>query len=257
MRKVRWPYQVRGFLAGALNLFLPSSCAACGVSLTPGVARGEIPRLCASCWAEISILHPPFCPKCGRPFGSEAALSDSPEHRCGDCRLREPHFDAARAVGAYKGALRETIHTYKYGNVSALGASLGGLLADRFGEHFGKDAIDLVTHVPLSPQRWRERGFDQAWLLARGLARRSGLRARAYVLDRIRWGGPQTELKEEARWRNVRGAFVLKAPSLVQSKRILVVDDVLTTGATASEYAKVLKGGGAEAVYVYALARTT
>ena len=64
-------------------------------------------------------------------------------------------------------------------------------------------------------------------------------------------------MKEEARWRNVRGAFVLKAPSLVQSKRILVVDDVLTTGATASEYAKVLKGGGAEAVYVYALARTT
>jgi hypothetical protein len=96
------------------------------------------------------------------PFSSPFALTDSPGHVCGKCRDLEPAFDSARAAGLYEGALREIIHAYKYDGVSGLSATLGKLMAGHFRDRFPDEVFDVITHVPLHPKRFRERGFDQA-----------------------------------------------------------------------------------------------
>jgi ComF family protein len=190
------------------------------------------------------------------PFSSEYALSDSPEHICGKCRQTPPRFDSARSAGLYEGAFREIIHAYKYDGLGGLSRDLGNLLDEHFQDRFGNHPIDLITHVPLDRRRYRERGFDQAWLLARSLGRCGGLTARPYVLERIRWEASQSKLTEAQRRANVRGAFAVPKPQEVEGRRVLLVDDVLTTGATADACAKALKAAGAETVHVYTLART-
>ncbi len=251
---------LRGLLSGALDFLLPGSCAVCGAVLGTEVKPAPASaRVCRGCWESISLLRPPLCPRCGAPFSSEFALSESPGHVCGKCRATAPRFDSARAVGLYEGALREIVHTYKYNGMSGLARSLGRLLGEHFPDRFRGESFDLITHVPLHPRRYRERGFDQSWLLARVLGRGVGLPARPYVLERTRWETPQSSLTEPQRRANVRGAFAVRKPKwaeALEGRRVLLVDDVLTTGATADTCARALKGAGAEAVHVYTLART-
>lgn len=236
---------------------LPASCAACGTVLgTEAETSAACSRVCRGCWDSIVLLRPPYCPRCGVPFASEFALSASPDHVCGKCRESPPHFDAAWSAGVYEGALREIVHAYKYEGMSSLAGALGGLLGERLSERFDPQGFDLVTHVPLHPRRHRERGFDQAWFLARVLAKRAGLPARPYVLSRTRWEASQPGLTVSQRWANVRGAFSVREPDRVEGRRVLLVDDVLTTGATANACAKALKDAGAESVHAYTLART-
>ncbi len=247
----------RGLLNGALNLLLPMSCVACGSVLGTDVKPSRASsRICRGCWDSIDLLRPPYCPCCGVPFSSEFALSASPDHICGKCREAPPRFDSARSAGLYEGALREIIHAYKFSGLGGLSRDLGKLLGAHLQDRFGSCSFDFVTHVPLARRRYRERGFDQAWLLARSLAKNVGLTARPYVLERIRWEASQSKLSETQRRANVRGAFAVRKPEEVEGRHILLVDDVLTTGATADACAGALKTAGAEAVHVYTLART-
>ena len=186
-------------------------------------------------------------------MGSEMCIRDSV---CGRCRDLAPAFDSARAAGLYEGALREIIHAYKYNGVSGLSATLGRWMAEHFQDRFPDEVFDVITHVPLHPKRYRERGFDQAWFLARVLGRASGIPARPNLLDRTKWDTPQFELTEVQRRKNVRGVFIVRKSHEVEGRRILLVDDVLTTGATAHACAKILKQAGSESVHVYTLART-
>jgi ComF family protein len=140
--------------------------------------------------------------------------------------------------------------------MDSLSRVLGDWLAENFPERFEGETFDLITHVPLHRRRYGERGFDQAWLLARVLGRRRNVLARPYVLDRIRWDTAQFNLTEPQRRANVRGAFAVRERQWVEGRSILLVDDVMTTGATADACAKALKGAGAESVHVYTLART-
>jgi len=183
------------------------------------------------------------------------ALAYSPEHRCGACRRKPPAFDHARAIGRYEGPLREAIHLLKYRGKLQVVRPLLDLALAHFHAHFQGAAFDAVIPVPLHRRRLMQREFNQAAVLAHGLAAQLGIQVLERVLVRVRWTQPQVELSGDERRRNMKGAFAMTDASLIDGKRVLVVDDVLTTGATVSEAAKTLKAAGATRVDVFALAR--
>ena len=242
----------RTLLSGALDFLLPRACPLCGVSLGLGSPR----VVCPPCLDSLERLQPPWCPCCGKPFASEVALVHSPEHRCAPCRENPPAFDLARAVGPMEGQLRELVHHYKFHGRTAvareLGPLLGRLAQEEMGEHLTGDDM-RVTHVPISPVRWRERGFDQSEILARRAAEWLGLPFET-ALERQKDTSPQTGLPGRQRRRNLRGVFGLRKGAGASGKRFLLVDDVLTTGSTASACAHALKAAGAEAVWVVTVA---
>lgn len=233
-----------------LDFILPAACSYC----RSPVRDSGIPHFCRACWTDFSPLEGPLCPSCGRSFGSPESLIDSPEHECSSCRKFPPHYDQALAAGLFEGPLREAIHVYKYRPLQSLGKHLSRWMA---GQVTMTIPLDVAMPVPLHKKRLRHRGFNQALLLAHGVSERFRLPLNFDNLIRTRYTRPQVELSGRERAENVRGAFNLIRPADVREKRILLIDDVFTTGATMNECAKVLKDAGAESVTVLTLARTT
>jgi ComF family protein len=174
---------------------------------------------------------------------------------CGTCRRRRPAFAYARAGARYGEVMREALHAFKFGGRRALAAPLAELLTAPGPAWLPEGAPDLIVPVPLHPRRERERGFNQALLLARRIGRAWGRPVRADVLRRTAATPPQTELGLEARRANVRGAFALRRPEVVAGRHVLVIDDVFTTGATVGECARSLRKAGAARVGVLTVAR--
>jgi ComF family protein len=222
---------------GALDLIFPARCGSCD-------APGEAP-FCGVC-ADTLLPLPPGCPVCAAPE-DEALLPLLRPRRCAHCRERAPAFVLAAAPYLHGGALAEAIHRLKYERREDLGPSLAVLF-----EACAVPKSDLLVPIPLHPSRLRERGYDQARLLADGAAKRWRLPVAALLL-RIRPTGQQVGRDRAARERNVRGAFA--AGGSVLGLRICLIDDVLTTGATASAAAEALLGAGAARVEVRTLAR--
>lgn len=186
------------------------------------------------------------------------------DHLCGGCLQDKPHFHRARAAGVYSGGLMALVHQLKYRGCLALVPPLSMLLRDTFGRHWEPHDIDLVLPIPLHAGRLRRRGFNQAQLLVDAWARaerqagRGGPRfAKARrVFVRSRATSPQTGLGKAERRRNIKGAFRVVAARAVHGRRLLLVDDVYTTGATANEAARILIQGGAARVDILTVART-
>ncbi len=239
---------VAGVLRSFIDVLFPAACATCG---SP-VGASRIPHFCTSCWSDFSLLPGALCPRCGRPFGSPAALTHSPEHACRFCREEPPVFDQALAVGQFEGSLRDAIHLYKYRPSRALGRHLGAWMAANV--RLGR-GIDLLMPVPLHSRRLRERGFNQALLLGHEVAQAHGIPLSIDSLARIRPTRPQVELSGAERVRNVAGAFAIRPSCAVDGRSVLLVDDVFTTGATLNECARVLKERGAGRVLALTLAR--
>jgi ComF family protein len=166
-----------------------------------------------------------------------------------------PPFHAARAVGQYKGVLREAIHAFKYRKKLRVGKSLVVLMAQYWTDRFPEQTFDYLIPIPLHPRRLRDREFNQAQVLAEGLGRLRHIPVLSSVLVKSRWTRSQVELSGKERRENVKGTFLLKDPARIQDKSILLIDDVFTTGATVTEAAKILYAGGASQVAVYTLAR--
>ena len=217
---------------------------------------GRRSLFCSSCWARMAPVGPPLCPQCGWPFPSPRALEASPTHLCGRCRTTRVHFTVARAATLYeaKGPGREAILAFKHTGRDSLGRHLAELMAERSGPIMAEGPWDVLAPVPLHPRRERERGFNQAAFLARHLARRVGLPVAARALRRVRETPPQSGDPTD-RQRNVRGAFAVARPAQVAGRHVLLIDDVLTTGATANECARALRRSGARRVGVFTLAR--
>lgn len=228
--RARWRSQIA-------TLLWPDRCAACGT-------LGDAP-FCAAC-ALTLLPCPAGCPVCGAP-ADEALLPALRPRRCQHCRRAAPAFAAASAPWLHGGALAEAIHRLKYERHPELATSLGVLFSGADPPRGG-----VVAPIPLHPGRLRERGYDQAWMLAREAGRRFGLPVRA-LLRRTRDTPQQTRLDRPARARNVRGAFA--ALRELRGERVCLIDDVLTTGATASEAARALLSAGAARVEVRTLAR--
>jgi ComF family protein len=187
-----------------------------------------------------------FCSSCRTPFQNAFPLDAN--GRCALCRSGLRGFDAAYSFGTYEGVLRKLIHLYKYGKVKTLARPLSGLLAQALPRD---EAFDAAVPVPLYWRRRLQRGFNQAELLARGLSRRTGIPV-VRALGRLRPTPAQAGLSNSARRQNVSQAFRAHG---VQGKRILLIDDVMTTGATAASCAAALKQAGARRVSLLTVAR--
>lgn len=218
-----------------LDLVFPPRCVCCG-------SGGAF--LCAACTEALPVAAAPRCPRCWRP-GADAL--------CGVCKVTPPAFDALRSAFVYDGPVREIVHAFKYRGMTSLGQSLASLLVDVFRrEGFVADAI---VPVPLSGLRRRTRGYNQAGVLAKAVGRELVVPVESRSLVRRRHTPPQARSADaEARRRNVDGAFVARAKNL-RGARILLVDDVTTTGSTLSACAATLRASGASSVSALTLAR--
>ncbi|HEX2931516.1 MAG TPA: ComF family protein [Candidatus Binatia bacterium] len=231
----------------------PPRCRACA-----GRIHGrDAEYFCSLCWKQIQPIAHPLCTLCGRPFPD----AGGEDHACGVCLKREPHFVTARAWACYpreeleEHPLRQVVQKFKYGRKVSLGKPLGRLMARGCQEFIAAWPIDLILPVPLHRKRLRWRGFNQAALLARQIARAYQIPIDVFLLERRRETATQTQLSEEERRRNVRGAFALNAHRSVTGLKVLLIDDVYTSGATANECSRTLLKAGAEQVYVLTLAR--
>jgi ComF family protein len=261
---------LRLLTAALRRALFPDKCLLCGAFFTPWGAEGPHDGdafqrclgewLCDGCRGDRAPLGAPRCPRCGLPFTTD----QGPDHLCGDCRTRPGAFERARAAGRYEGALKSLILNFKFQGQVGLAAPLGRLLLDTFEHHWSVDAVDLILPVPLHPRRMRRRGYNQSYLLLRGWMR---WYAEAHhsplpclierdLLRRVRPTPAQTGLNRSERERNLSNAFALARPLLPPGPTVLLVDDVLTTGATVNACARVLKAGGAARVEVLTLART-
>jgi ComF family protein len=193
----------------------------------------------------------PICSRCGLPFVSR----EGEDHTCSECLTERKYFRKARAFGIYQGALMEAIHQLKYGGKTSLSKPLSTLAKETFYRFWDASSTDLLLPVPLHIKRLRERGFNQTHLVNKKWARLEGIPFDGLTLSRSRWTEPQTSLARAERRKNVKGAFSLLHPDRVKGVRILLVDDVFTTGATVNECSKVLMKAGAESVDVLTLAR--
>ena len=228
-----------------LDLIYPLFCVICGAKVPAD--SGE---LCASCLETFPKNEPPFCPFCG-----QGSLCESDPALCPSCHGRPFVFDRAWSAALYQGAVRDCLHHFKYRERALLAKPLAGLLV-RFAErHLPLTSFDAIVSVPLSRRRERERGFNQAALLSQEISRVSHLPLLKDCLLRFRETPSQITLSKEERLHNVAGAFRIKTPSAVEGRRLLLVDDIFTTGATANACATTLKETGAVSVSVLTLAR--
>ena len=233
------------------HTILPVQCTTCDVALSDD----PVPFFCRSCWDGIQPLCGPFCPGCGRPFASSYALQYSPDHVCGACRSDPPAYTRAWSLYLYASPLQEAVRLFKYNKKVALADALGALMNRAMIEHAHID-MDVIIPVPLHPARLRTREYNQSLLLADRVSRARHIPLSYENLIRTRETAPQTELSRAVRLKNLRRAFAVRRPEDVAGKRVLLIDDVFTTGTTVNECAKTLRKAGAAEVYVCTLART-
>jgi len=234
----------RGILEGIFNFFLPQHCLVCGSYISHSLGF----PLCSACFSRIEYLRSPLCVKCGRSLNNSSALL------CHRCRAFPFHFDVARAVALYTSPLRECIHAFKYQSFISFRYLFGELLCEYLEKNPFLKEVDCLLPVPLHPARLKERGFNQSLILAEEIAKRFSLPLISKGVRRIKPTLPQVGLKVKERRKNVQGAFEIKEARLFQNKRILIVDDVLTSRSTVDSLSQALKKGGTKEVLVLAIA---
>lgn len=244
------------FFQKILNLILPANCHICKLP----VKEWSNPYICRICWKKIRFIDGPVCPRCGIPFKSSVTLIRSPDYLCGTCRKQKFYFTKASALGYYEGTLSETIHIFKYEKKQSMARYMNSLISGSILHGIAK--ADIIIPVPLHKKRLKERGFNQALLIVHHIANSivgAGFKpAPTLSIDgllRTRWTRPQIELSREERLRNVKGAFAVRDGISFKGKKLLLIDDVYTTGATVNECARVLKKAGAKEVVVFTIAR--
>jgi competence protein ComFC len=227
------------------SLFYPATCVVCS---------GDVERLeylCETCRSRAPRITSPFCAKCSEPFSGAITQTFS----CANCEHRTLHFDSAVAAYRSRGLVRKLVHEFKYGHQRHLRHPLAEWLGETMSDpRLRGRRFDLIVPVPLHPARERERGFNQATLLAELLARHVAVPLRA-VLERIRYTTTQTAYDRAERMENLHEAFRLRKNMNVRELHVLLIDDVLTTGSTLSECARVLKEAGAISVHAATAAR--
>jgi ComF family protein len=234
------------FWSAFRDIIFPECCLGCGA----GLKRCSDISFCQACLQKVSLIQEPFCTTCGKLFDKSAGES----HLCSYCLKSRWHFTRARAVVCYHGPVAEAVKTFKY-NGKMYGLETFAALTRQYYMYHPLPESDLILPVPLHPRRLRKRGFNQALVLCRKLFSKRKEKIDPLVLERPQWTHPQTGLKGAERRRNVRNAFRVKNPEKVKNKKILLVDDVFTTGSTVNECAMILLKNKAAEVEVFTFAR--
>lgn len=237
---------VRQVGCAALDLLYPRVCAGCG---QPAGYSGHL--LCGDCLLGLPLIHPPYCRCCGDPVEGQIEHA----YECSFCRRRRPFFRAARSAVRYRGSVRNVIRSFKYTGMTALAEDCAPLIVATVRAHYASIPFDAVVGVPLHRRRERIRGFNQSAILAHCVGKMLGVPAPQVVLDRRRDTPTQTGLSMAQRRGNVRNAFVVERPAWIEGRRILLVDDVMTTGATVNACSRALMDAGAASVHVATVAR--
>jgi len=240
----------RGTFNSVLDLVFPRACLYCENSLKGG---GDF--LCRLCQNEIIFIDPPYCHGCGIP--ADISYNFPTENfECALCRNNSFFFDRARSLGPYDAALKKLIYHFKFRKQPGVMKDIAPFMADYFDRQEESWEGFYVVPVPLFFRRMKERTFDQSFLIAREVAKVLNLPLANGLLRRVRDTESQALMKTKVeRAKNIRGAFGVDRPDRVAGLNILLVDDVMTTGATVNEAAKMLKRAGAGQIHVFTLAR--
>lgn len=240
-----------GIFSWLADFIYPGRCPSCeAASGSPG-ETGRAGVFCTSCAQRLKLIRPPWCELCGLPLLAPPTESGP---CCNPCSATPLPFRRGRAVAFYEGPVSEAIRRLKYGRHESCAYPLADLVADRLPVDIIPAKYDRLIPVPLHPGRLRERGFNQTGLIAARLGVRIGIPVDHAILRRIRNLPPQSSLGAAARRRNIRGAFTVKDRGL-RGGRVLLLDDVYTTGATAKEASLAILDAGAERVDVLTVAR--
>ena len=236
------------FFHGLCALLYPSCCVLCKIRLK---TTDKTQWLCAACQETIELNRPPFCRICSRHIADVASSTVL----CHECRKTTYHFDCAWAATIYNKSMKQLIHFFKYRQKTYLRSYFSRLMT-AFLHVYQIDlaCFEAAVPIPLHPSRARERGYNQSQLLLEGLLSTVKIPILKNSLIRIKNTPNQALLGKKDRWTNIRGAFRIKSHLSVNNKSILIVDDLLTTGATTSEAARLLKDAGAKKVGVFTLA---
>jgi ComF family protein len=230
-----------------LSFFYPEFCQIC--ALHRGIP-GE-GYICADCSTDVRFIQPPFCKRCGLPYEGEITGT----FECSNCREMDLHFSSARSAVVANGLVLDVIHRYKYLRALWFEPFLADLLIRQAKSVLDEPKWDWIVPVPLHRLKEREREFNQAKRLAKQLSQATGIPVKSDLLERIEFTQTQTRLTRPQRIANVRSAFRLQRKLRLNGERIVLLDDVLTTGATTSACAKVLQKAGAGEICVWTVAR--
>ena len=233
------------------SVLLPAPCRICAEPLDNA---SRIP-ICSSCLASLVPSVGPCCAQCGQPLVSRVVVDTSAEALCPVCRRGLYHFDFARSYGIYTPAMASTIILLKHHRVLPLGGWLAAKLMEVAAQQPLLRDVDVIVPVPQHRERQKERGHNHAELLAKPLARQLGLPFRPHLLVRTRPRPEKLRLTVRERWRTVRGAYAVPEGARVDNLRVLLVDDVFTTGATLDACAQTLRAAGASYVAALTVAR--
>lgn len=239
-------------LSYLVDIIYPPRCSLCRLFFRANKEPVSSHHVCSDCLDDLVAIAPPMCSVCGFPFATPLGH----DHLCENCLRTMPWYDQVRVPYFYSGLIREAIQRLKYGSETHLASSLGALLSSFARERIPNPRDCVIVPVPLHRRRLRERGFNQSVLLAKVLSSHLEIRLDYLSLIRKRDTKAQTGLGKEERRKNVRDAFSVICPEIVEGQRIVLVDDVFTTGHTLNECAKTLKKSGALAVTCFTVART-
>ena len=244
----------KGPASGLFSLFLPADCKICGKALEPL----NFSHICENCWDRVKLLKMPHCSRCAKPFPASLASLEVPSLLCTECSQDSSPFKKTFVPTLYEGVMKGAIHLLKYRRKKGIMKQLEKILKVYFFQtDFPFSKFDLVVPIPLHRKKLKERGFNQAELLARVIATHFGLKLVKNNLQRVKATKSQTSLNKKKRIENIKGAFQFRNKGKFQAKKILLVDDVYTTGTTVREAARVLKKAKARETYIFTLARAS
>lgn len=240
---LRLSSQLREMLETAIVFLYPAKCRVCDGFL----AVAAIPYICTDCWQDMQFLEPPWCDICGTP---------EVNGRCDACATAPPRYGKLRTIAFYHTTLQQAIHLFKFEKKKVLAHHLIQLINAHIPSDCDIAEYDFVLPIPIHKKRLRERGFNQAALLADGIAKAENIPVLVDTLVRKRHTVAQSSLDSAARQQNIIGAFEVRNPDIISGKRLLVIDDVFTTGATMREAVSELWTADPAEIDVLTLART-
>lgn len=238
---------LKSWLNTALALLYPEVCQLCK-------EERATPRegfVCPKCWSQVRFIRPPFCDRCGLPYQGDITNS----FVCTNCQELKLHFSSARSAVVAKTVVLEAIHRFKYSRALWFENFLADLLVREAAPSLRNQKWDMLVPVPLHSLKEREREFNQSALLARHLSKATNIPCNEKILRRTKPTVTQTHLKRDQRAANMKSAFAVRAGTDLTAKRIVLIDDVFTTGATTNDCARALRHAGAADVCVWTVAR--